>query len=80
MIEDLRCADTYRSARRNGDDRASGPPLDAITERLQFDYPSVPPERIVMLLGEAFAQTQSARVQSFRMLLAERDVRAALRT
>jgi hypothetical protein len=80
VIEDISYADTRRSAGRNRDVTVSGPSLEAVSERLQTDYPSVEREQIVTLLGEAFAQTNSARVQSFRMLLAERNVRAALRT
>jgi len=79
VIEDVVRDDTQRSAERGGADAGVARSLDTVSARLQSDYPSVPHERIVTLLDEAFAQTDRARVQVFRALLAERNVRAALR-
>jgi hypothetical protein len=50
----------------------------AVTERLIANFPSVAPDRIGTLVAEAYARTGGARIQAFRVLLAERDVRAEL--
>jgi hypothetical protein len=49
-----------------------------LRDRLTAEYPNVPPERIGALIDQAYARTRGARVQLFRVLLAEREVRAAL--
>jgi len=43
--------------------------------RLAREHPQVPPEAIASLLNEALAQTAGAKVQSFRLVLAERYIR-----
>ncbi len=50
-----------------------------LRERLVSEFPSVPPARVDTLLDEAYRRTDAARIQSYRVLLAERDARAALR-
>ena len=50
-----------------------------LRDRLITEFPSVAPERIGALVDAAYARTTSARIQAFRILLAERDVRAPLR-
>jgi hypothetical protein len=52
--------------------------LDVLRERLIADFPSASPARVGALLDESYARTEGARVQAFRALLAERDVRRAL--
>jgi hypothetical protein len=49
-----------------------------LRERLIAEYPSVPPARIGALVDDAYLRTSGARVQVFRVILAEREVRAAL--
>ena len=50
-----------------------------LRDRLIAEFPSVAPERIGALVDAAYIRTSSARVQAFRVLLAERDVRETLR-
>ena len=52
--------------------------LDVIRDRLISDFPSVPAARIGALVEDAYSRTGGARVQAFRALLAEREVRAEL--
>ncbi len=52
--------------------------LDVLRDRLIADFPSASPAQIGALLDESYARTEGARVQAFRALLAERDVRRAL--
>ena len=52
--------------------------LDVLRDRLIADFPSASPAQIGALLDESYARTDGARVQAFRALLAERDVRRAL--
>jgi hypothetical protein len=64
--------------------RSPGPSLSShargvLRDRLISDFPSVAPRRIGALVDEAYARTSGARVQAFRVVLAEREVRAALR-
>jgi hypothetical protein len=49
-----------------------------LRDRLTAEFPDVAPERIGALIDQAYARTRGARVQLFRVLLAEREVRAAL--
>jgi hypothetical protein len=57
-----------------------GAALASVRARLRDDFPLVPPEHIDALLTEFFGRTRGARVQTFRVLLADRDARAALRS
>lgn len=50
-----------------------------LTERLVAEFPSIPRPRVGALIDEAYRRTGDARIQAFRVLLAERDARAALR-
>lgn len=52
--------------------------LAILTERLAGDF-AEHAERIQALVAAAYAETRDARVQTFRVLLAERAVRAELR-
>jgi len=45
---------------------------------LAREHPQVPPEAIASLLNEALARTAGAKVQSFRLVLAERYIRNRL--
>jgi hypothetical protein len=51
--------------------------LALVTERLAAEF-ATRPEQVGSVVAEAYARTRDARVQSFRVLLAERDARAAL--
>ena len=51
--------------------------LALVTERLAAEF-ATRPEQVGPVVAEAYARTRDARVQSFRVLLAERDARAAL--
>ena len=55
-----------------------GRALAIVTERLAADFPGRTDE-VGAVVAEAYARTMGARVQSFRVLLAERDARAVLR-
>jgi hypothetical protein len=59
---------------------AHGGALAGVRARLRDDFPSVPEEDVDSLLTEFFGRTRGARVQTFRVLLADRDARAALRS
>jgi hypothetical protein len=50
-----------------------------ISARLQPDFPQVDHDVVTALVREALDRTREARVQQFRALLAERDVREGLR-
>lgn len=50
-----------------------------LRDRLTADFPMIPSARVGELIDEAYARTAAARIQAFRVLLAERDVRAMLR-
>ena len=50
-----------------------------LKDRLIARFPSVAPELIEALVAEAYAWTNGARIEAFRVVLAERDVRAKLR-
>ena len=49
-----------------------------MAERLHTDHPTVPTESILGLLWAAYHRTDRATVQTYRSLLAERDVRGQL--
>lgn len=53
--------------------------LARVTGYIGRDHPSVHPSEIFALLSVAYARTVDAPVQSFRMVLAEREVRRQLR-
>jgi len=55
-----------------------GHALAVVAERLALDF-ATGPDAAGAVVAEAYARTEGARVQSFRVLLAERDARAALR-
>jgi hypothetical protein len=61
---------------RRGSDLAR--PLSIMAQRMQAEHPDVSTETIAGLLQLALRRTEDARVQTFRNLLAERDVRAEL--
>lgn len=46
--------------------------------RLEVEFPTVSPEVIRELLESSLARTTDARVQHFRLVLAEREVREQL--
>jgi hypothetical protein len=52
--------------------------LAVVTQRLAVDFPARA-EQVGDLVAQAYARTRGARVQAFRVLLAERDARAELR-
>jgi len=52
--------------------------LALVTQRLAGDFPTRA-EQVGFLVAEAYARTRDARVQTFRVLLAERAARAELR-
>jgi len=56
------------------DDRA----VRQTVRRLAGKYPHVPRETIASQLDEALARTAGAKVQGFRLLLAERQIRSLL--
>ncbi len=51
-----------------------------VLARLVTDHPDVPATRIADLLDHARARTSDARIETFRWVLAERTVRAQLRS
>ncbi|GMU77289.1 MAG: hypothetical protein AMXMBFR46_00900 [Acidimicrobiia bacterium] len=59
------------------DARATREPVPA---RLVVDHPDVPAPRIADLLDHARTRTSDARIETFRWVLAERTVRAQLRS
>lgn len=68
--------DQERRVDRSGG--AIGRNFAAVAERLHADHPSVSAETIVGMLWSAYHRTERATVQTFRTLLAERDVRGRL--
>ena len=66
----------------DGADRGSGTDVlrsfTATAQRLHAQHPTVPTESITGMLLLAYHRTDAAPVQTFRALLAERDVRAEL--
>jgi hypothetical protein len=50
-----------------------------LRDRLSAEFPAVSPATLGELVDEAYARTSGARIQAFRVVLAERDVRARLR-
>lgn len=54
--------------------------LAAAHDRLRVSFPDTSPAVVAELLFEAYARTAGARVQTYRVLLAERSARSALRT
>ena len=60
-----------------------GPPDERVARqtlrRLASEFPAVPPQEIAMHLQDALARTSDAKVQTFRVVLAERRVRDVLR-
>jgi hypothetical protein len=65
--------------------RPGPPPVDggrdlaAAHARLVVDHPDADPSHLAFLLHEAYAATADAKVQTYRILLAERSARARLR-
>ena len=57
-----------------------GAALVSVRARLRDDFPFVPADYVDSLLSEFLGRTRDARVQTFRVLLADRDARAALRS
>ena len=57
-----------------------GASLTSVRDRLCAEFPFVPADHVDSLLTEFFGRTRGARVQTFRVLLADRDARAALRS
>jgi hypothetical protein len=53
--------------------------LEEISRRIQQDAPGVELTMIRRLLDAAYARTEGAKVQNFRLLLAEKEVRRRLR-
>lgn len=51
----------------------------ATVAAVAVDYPTVPEDRIEHLLRERFAQADAAYAPRYRLVLAERDARVALR-
>jgi len=66
----------------DGADRGSGTDVlrsfTMTAQRLHAQHPTVPAESITGMLLLAYHRTDAAPVQTFRALLAERDVRAEL--
>ncbi len=62
-------------------DRVSSPEagLVAVTARLVAEFPAVAPEVIDRLLEASLGRTDGARVQRYRLVLAERTVRSTLK-
>lgn len=56
-----------------------GSDLAAAHARLVVDHPDIDPAHAAALLHEAYAATADAKVQTYRILLAERSARARLR-
>jgi hypothetical protein len=52
--------------------------LRTASERLAAQFPRTQIERILDLMDDAYRETATARVQQFRVLLAEREVRRRL--
>lgn len=66
-----------------GDDAAGGTDVDgadALVSRVAAEHPAVPIASIRRLVVEELDRTAAARVQGFRLVLAERAVRARLAT
>jgi hypothetical protein len=53
--------------------------LIAIVAAIRHDYPNAAPGRVEDLLQTCYQRTSGARVQQYRLVLAERDVRVQLR-
>jgi hypothetical protein len=68
--------DQERRVDRSGG--AVGRNFAAVAERLHADHPDVSTEAILGMLWTAYHDTERATVQTFRTLLAERDVRGRL--
>jgi len=68
--------DQERRVDRSGG--AVGRNFAAVAERLHRDHPDMSTEAIVGMLWAAYHRTERATVQTFRTLLAERDVRGLL--
>jgi len=68
--------DQERRVDRSGG--AVGRTFSAVAERMHAEHPGVSSEAIVGLLWTAYHRTERATVQTFRTLLAERDVRDQL--
>jgi hypothetical protein len=75
-------ADTSGRTPRQGEpstDSHDEPALQAVSRRLAVEFPETTPPEIGALLRRAYLRTAGARVQNFRVLLAEREVRRLLR-
>jgi hypothetical protein len=53
--------------------------LDDIARRVAATYPAAAPERIASLLRACYERTRDAKVQQYRLVLAERDTRLQMR-
>jgi len=50
-----------------------------LRDRLVADHPGADPDRLEAVLAESLERTADARVRGYRLVLAERAARAALR-
>lgn len=66
-------------AQEHGADGAEARALDDIVHRFVSELPGVDPDAIRSVVAEGFARTADAKVQNFRLVLAERWARAHLR-
>jgi hypothetical protein len=58
---------------------APGPALRAAYLRIREDYPDAPEELVEALMLQALDRTSDARIDAFRVVLAERETRSQLR-
>ena len=63
-----------------GDDWREARALADIRERLEREFPAADSDRIADLLAGCYRRTTGATVQHFRVVLAERETRARLRS
>lgn len=60
-------------------DVATTKALAGIQDAIARDYPEASPDRIAEVLRSRYERTRDAKVQNYRLLLAERETRVQLR-
>lgn len=60
-------------------DEELGPTFQHLAHRIADEYPGTAPDHVLELLVHGYAELETARVQGFRLVLAERAVRRRLR-
>ncbi|MGZ4681364.1 MAG: three-helix bundle dimerization domain-containing protein [Acidimicrobiales bacterium] len=60
-------------------DAATTKALEGVQDAIARDYPWAAPERIAEVLRSRYERTRDAKVQNYRLLLAERETRVQLR-